>query len=93
MRARVIGHFRPTPLAIVCECERSGVWKACCKELGLCALGRTPKEAGLALAGFITERGMGGNGSLNGKVCDELRQLGAQKDRRERETPNERLHP
>lgn len=69
--ATEIGYFEPIRLAITCEREPEvGIsWMACCKELSLCALGATPREAGRNLMRAINEAGIGGSGRISEEAC------------------------
>lgn len=72
----VIGEFTPHAYRITCqrEPEVGLVWMACIKELSICALGDTPREAGEALFKALK---VGGNGRLYASNCESLEKTGS----------------
>lgn len=72
----VIGEFQPWTYRITCEREPEvGIaWMACVTELGRCALGKTPKEAGETL---LRTLGIGGRGMLYEDNCESLEKTGS----------------
>jgi hypothetical protein len=72
----VIGEFRPFTYRITCEREPEvGIaWMACIKELSICAMGDTPKEAGENLFKALK---IGGQGKLYEGNCESLKETGS----------------
>ncbi len=61
-----IGYFETrVPITIGREPEVGIAWQACCPDLGLCALGETPREATDSLLKFINKRKIVGRASVS----------------------------